>query len=108
MTRKLVSITLCIAVIAAFALPSTALARGGAGKKPSPKAAAHGKKAGAGAAKFSASKAPKAAKAVKAPKVKAAKSPKLKAAKGREGEEGSGCDGPGRRAEDQASCWARI
>jgi hypothetical protein len=34
MVRKYLSIVLCIAVIAAFAIPATAFARGGAGKKP--------------------------------------------------------------------------
>jgi hypothetical protein len=47
MIRKYMSIVLCIAVIAAFAVPATALARGGAGKKPvaGKSAQAHGKKA---------------------------------------------------------------
>ncbi len=47
MVRKYMSIVLCIAVIAAFALPATALARGGAGKKPGAgkSAQAPGKKA---------------------------------------------------------------
>ncbi len=47
MVRKYMSIVLCIAVIAAFAVPATAFARGGAGKKPvaGKSARAHGTRA---------------------------------------------------------------
>lgn len=86
MVRKYMSIVLCIAVIAAFAVPATALARGGAGKKPiaGKSAQAHGKKATSQAsAKVNKGQAKKAAgsgAAVEAPG-KTAKGQAKKAAK---------------------------
>ena len=105
MTRKLVSLTLCVAVIAAFALPSTALARGGAGKKPGAgKAVGHANKGG-GSAK--ASKAPKATGSTKVKAAKAGEGPQgHEAGQGgedREGEEGRRSSSPRECGEDQAA-----
>jgi hypothetical protein len=86
MVRKYMSIVLCIAVVAAFAVPATALARGGAGKKPTAgkSAQAHGKKATSQASaktpKGQAKKAAGSGSAVEA-KGKSAKGQAKKAAK---------------------------
>ena len=83
MFRKTMTVALCIAVIAAFALPASAFARGGAGKRPgAPRhgASSHGKQVESHrAAKSSRREARKSGKAEKSPRkrAKAAKSGKV-------------------------------
>ncbi len=85
MTRKTLSIALCIAIVTVLVLPATAFAARGAGKKPigGKSTVAHGKKAGVSvaASKGLAKKTLKPQKVEKAARRKATKPVKAKAQK---------------------------